>query len=274
MRHEVRGECSRVAASPDDRFEQLIHILCEVRADCEIKKKVLDEIGALVGAKPDSNLSGKVAECIANPDEFRKMEEMNRKLQAELDASKSDLFILKENAAATADMVAEARRLTEQVRIVFGEHGSTAVRAKLFDEGVQKEGKISGSRVIRILTDFAEQVEKTLELARTVAERMDDSSKRLTELPIRMSNLSFPSIDLGNLRELGNKTPQSKKSLRESAVHMANIPPINLDSPMQDAEPVGAEGERNRNLSEVFEELEEKHPEPSLEDSADVQIIG
>ena len=62
------------------------------------------------------------------------------------------------------------------MKATFGETGMAVAKAKLFDEKVHDEKKPSSSRMVRILTDFAEQVEDAMKEARKVADRMEEST--------------------------------------------------------------------------------------------------
>ncbi len=46
--------------------------------------------------------------------------------------------------------------MMEQVKATFGETETALTKAKLFDEWVHEEKKLSGSRMVRILNGFAE----------------------------------------------------------------------------------------------------------------------
>lgn len=76
------------------------------------------------------------------------------------------------------------------------ESGSTVTKARLFDEGVHQDRKISDLRMVGILTDFTEQVKKIMEGDREAANRMEEISQRLTgslgTRDIHLSDLSIP----------------------------------------------------------------------------------
>ena len=130
-----KASCSE-GTDPEDPFSQLITILCNVRADWEVKKIVLSDIGKLVDAVPDSTLPAKVAECITNPEEIRKQEAEVRRLQEEADLLKTEIFTLKEDMTATREMADETRKVVGQVKATVGDTRMAAAKAKLFDEGV------------------------------------------------------------------------------------------------------------------------------------------
>ena len=186
---------------PKDPFVGLINLLCGIRADWEVKKAILEEIGKLVDSKPDRNLTKKVADCITNPEETRKMEAEVRRLQEEVDALKLEAYGLKEDISATKEMADEVKKVADDVKATFGEPGSMEVRAQLYDEGVLKDNKMSSAKMVRILGDFVEQVEASLVGAREAAKRMEESSSRLTGMlnpgkDIRLSDLSLPEFSL------------------------------------------------------------------------------
>jgi hypothetical protein len=237
-----------------DPFTGLITILSDIRADWEVKKRTLVAIGTLVGADPDESLTGRVAECITNPDEIRRLEEEVRRQQEEVDRLKAEVLTFKDDMAVAKEMAEDTRKVAEQVKATFGETGMVAAKAKLFDEGVLQDKKLSGSRIVRILGDFAEQVEALMVVAREAADRMEGSSQRLTgsvfSRDIRLSDLSLPEISLqGGGKKPGNNTPQSKKSQHRPG----GAERIDLESSPEGTNT--AEGERNRNLSDVFEQM-------------------
>ncbi len=60
------------AVDPEDPFQPLVKILCDIRMDWERKRRIVVAIGQLVGAAPDRELPEKVAGCISDPVEARK----------------------------------------------------------------------------------------------------------------------------------------------------------------------------------------------------------
>ncbi len=56
----------------EDPFNPLVKILCDMRSDWEIKRRILLAIGKLVGAPPNRELLEKVANCISDPVESQK----------------------------------------------------------------------------------------------------------------------------------------------------------------------------------------------------------
>ncbi len=52
-------------------------------------------------------------------------------------------------------MADESQKMVERVKVTFGKIGMAAAKAKLFNEKVYEENKPSGSRIVRILSDFA-----------------------------------------------------------------------------------------------------------------------
>ena len=101
-----------------------------------------------------------------------------------------------------------------------------------------------------------------MQSAREAAGRMEEASHRLTALvssqELRLSDLSLPSLSLEMVATMGrgNLTPQSKKSQRGPTAPSSGKR-IDLDSSSEAPNPKA--GERSRNLTEVFEQLQ---PEP------------
>ena len=249
-----------------DPFDELVGILCGIRADWEVKKRTLGEIAELIGAEPDSQLPRKVAESVINPEELRKMKEDSKRQHDEVDTLKAELFALLENATATKEMAEEMKKLAAEVKDVLGGPGAAVTKARLFEEEVHKDKKISGTRVVHILTDFEEQMEKLLSKARESADRIVESSQKLTEVPVRLSEISLPDLFPEDVaQEPGkDKTPQSSRAKKETP--STGHQPIDLDSPETEEEhPVlPTDGERNRNLNEVFEQLERPDESPTI----------
>ena len=241
---------------PNDPFNDLIEILSKIRADWEVKNLLLKRIAELVGAGPGGNLLKTVAECITNPDELKRMKESTKKVEEEAEVMRTELLALRENGAATREMANEAQKMVAEVKTILGEPGSAHLKARLYDEELHKEKKISGSRVMAIISDFEEQLKELLTKITEAADRMEASSAKLMEVPMRLSELSFPeSFGLGT-QGPGNRTPES--SVKKTRGEPSEPTRINLDTPPSSEErpvPMEISGERNRNLSEVFEEL-------------------
>jgi len=249
------------SSSSSDPFEQLIDVICGIRADWEIKRQILKAIGSLVGSPEEKDLAETVAGCLADPVETRKHEAEILRLQGEAEKMKAELATVRANTEVAKEMVAETRKLAEQVKATFGEPGSAAAKAKLFDEKFLDESRPSGSRMVRILNDFSEQIEAMLATARLTADRVEDSSRKLGEAGVTLSEISFPDSFMAKLNEVG-ATPKSKNS--EKVAPPTDTPetnrPIELDSPqpIQQKNPLSdpPTQERNRNLSDVFENMD------------------
>ena len=126
--------------------------------------------------------------------------------------------------------------------------------------------------MVRILTDFSEQVEAAMVEIRKSADRIEESSRRLVGAAefrdIRLSDISLPDSFPDAPGPTGGKdaTPVSKKSLHPVATAGTPVVPIDLDSPDhgRDVPIVGAEGERNRSLNEVFEQMDAGVKSPTI----------
>ena len=266
----VRPEDRPSSSRPPDLFEALIDILSEIRADWTVKRKVISEVAALVGGVPDDKLPERVGECITNPEEAKRLQAETTRMQIEVDRLQAEVVTLRDSATATKEMAGEAGRMVAEIKTVFGVTGEVSTRARLFQEEVHKENKISGTRLIRILTEFSDQVEKLLAEARKAADRMEESSKLLVEVPVRLSELSIPDLSLEAKNNKGkDKTPQSSRAGATSKLQSPNPATIILDSSsqervqMEEDEPQVLDGERNRNLAEVFEGMEVPDESPT-----------
>jgi len=201
-----------------DLFNHLIDIFCNIRADWEVKRRILSAIGKLVDAL---DLLEKVANCISDPAEIRKQEEEIRSLREEVGRLKAELLVMQDNLTATHEMAEETRKVAEQVKATFGETGTVVAKAKLFDERVQEKKKLSSTRIIWILTNFSEQVEATMMEARRAADRMEESSRMLTRATCtlnQLSDLSLPDLllDATRMKGLEDKTPKSRNLERRT----------------------------------------------------------
>jgi hypothetical protein len=108
--------------------------------------------------------------------------------------------------------------IAEKVKATFGEPGESVAKAHLFDAKIQEERKISGSRVLRILSDYAERIEETMKEGRAAAERIVICSRRLDRVAgsreIHLSDVSLPDEfpDVPMTGEFVFSTPESKKT--------------------------------------------------------------
>ncbi len=93
-------------------------------------------MGKLGNVAPDDELPEKVADCITNPEEMRRQEEEVQKLREEVGTLKAELFAVREEMAATWEMATETHKVAERIAATFGESGTTACKAKLYDEAV------------------------------------------------------------------------------------------------------------------------------------------
>lgn len=172
---------------------------------------------------------------------------------------------------ATREMAKESRKIAERVKTTFGETGTAVTKAKLFDEKMHEEKKLSGSRMVRILNDFAKQVEAAMTEARKAADRMEESSRKLTGATcskgINLSDISLPDLFPDTIVPKGGKdrTPKSKKQGKQASMAETPSSRIDLDStPGSDNRVLGAAGERSRNLNDVFEEMDPGTKSPSV----------
>lgn len=207
----------------------------------------------MVGATSNEELIEKVARVIEDPEESQRLKTENAKLKEEADALKAELLVVKENSAATAEIAKETRRLAEQVKAVFGETGSAATKAKLFDEKVLEDKKVSGARMVRILSDFAEQVEGLMKEARESANRIEESCRKLTLTGTNLSDMSLPD----SILEMLNKEERTPKSKNSEKMRTPETPGATIDftSPGSGKEePAPNTQDRSRNLNEVFEQ--------------------
>ena len=170
-------------------------------------------------------------------------------------------------------MAEETRATAEQVKAALGDPGMVVAKAKLFDEKVHEEKKLSGSRIVRILDDYAERIEEAMARGRKAADRMEESSRRLTgatcSKDINLSELSLPESFAREAipGEGKDRTPESRKAGRVTTPAKTPNRPIELDSEPGSGQggPVpGAAGERSRNLNDVFEGMDAEAKSPTI----------
>jgi len=190
-----------------------------------------------------------------------------------VDTLKAELFAFKEDVIATWEMAEETRKIAKQVKATLGEPGVAITKAKLFDEKMHEEKKLSGSRIVRILSDFAKQVEAAMMDTRRTTDRIEESSRKLVGatcskgihlLDISLSD-SFP--DSSNLGAGKDRTPESKKSGRRTVPVNTPSDRIVWDSTpgsSQEAPIPGSEGDRNWNLNNIFEQMESGVKSPTV----------
>ena len=181
---------------------------------------------------------------------------------------KATLFATKEDIATTREMAASVRKVTEEIRTTLGAIGSVTVKARLIDEEVLKDKKLSGSRMVKILTLFSEQVEGLLSGAREAASQMEESSWKLTGVvhpkEARLSDLSLPEFLTEEMitGDRKDQTPESRRQGKGKMLAETLATTIDLGStPGSDpggSVPNPVEGERNRNLVEIFAEMDPK----------------
>jgi hypothetical protein len=232
------------SAEPEssDPFTTMIKILEISRDEWASKSCLLKEIAKLVGYVPGSDLAARVAECIQDPVETERLKEQNRNLIDEVDRLTIELLKTKDEAANNREIAMNVLKVSERIRATVGQPGEAVSKAKLFDAKVHEDKKLSGSRILRILSDFAERIEGVLKEIRVTAGRIDECSNRLARSPnpksFRLSDLSLPDVfpDVPATGDPKFATPESKKS----------------------------EGEPSRSLTEVFETMEPGRKSPSV----------
>ncbi len=126
--------------------------------------------------------------------------------------------------------------------------------------------------MVNILFDFAAQVQEKMVEARQAAERMQESSRKLTGVAfakdVNLSDLSIPETFSVEPAQKVPKdyTPQSKKVGRNLAGFKTPASAIDLESSpgSGDGPIIPPTGERERNLREIFNQMQEKEKEPEV----------
>jgi len=204
-------------------FGKLIHVMGEIQSRCVLRQTALASVASLVGGKVDSSLPEAVANCIHNPDEDREkearflkqsitlweMDELMIKLRGENQLLKKDRDISLEEVKAARILQEDTRTAINLMTSMVAVSGDAMAKAKLFDECVHREKKISKGRVAQILAEFAGQMEASLEEFRKAAKMIDEGSKRLhLNHPVSLSGISFLSLcedsDVQEVPKLGS----------------------------------------------------------------------
>jgi len=201
-----------------DPFTPVMDAVTSLRLDWESKNQVLMEVASVVGVRPDRDLASKVAECIADPVELERMQVENRELREEVNRVKAELLLANEDAVATREIARHILTLAEKVKATLGDPGESVAKARLFDAKVHEERKISGSRVLRILTDCADRMEETMKEGRAAADIILRCSHKLGRVAglreIHLSDVSLPDEcpDIPTTGDFVFSTPESKKT--------------------------------------------------------------
>jgi hypothetical protein len=134
--------------------------------------------------------------------------------------SQCEVHDVKKGLTASQEEVKIARTIQEEMQVAIDRmvqiaraSGDVMAKAKLFDEEMHKEEKISGTRVARILANFASELEESMKYFRESAQKIEESSRKLqVEQAISLSGLSIPDT-LDDLVILDRKfeTPASKQ---------------------------------------------------------------
>ena len=74
---------------------------------------------------------------------------------------------------------------------VVGASGDVMAKAKLFDEGMDKDQKPSGTRIARILADFAGEVEETMKEFRKDTKGLEDNARKFQSGLVSLSGISI-----------------------------------------------------------------------------------
>jgi len=225
-------------------FDALLETLKVAKEEFETSGMAIHAIKKLVGAKPDLKLADlvtTVAECIRDPVEQAKQESHIRFLKGEIERMCMEVVRARDEGNRQRQMNCEIVRVAEKVRSTLGQPGDAVAKARLFDEKVHEDKKLSGSRIVRILADYSYQIEELLKTVRGLASRIEDLSGQSTVSPskgFRLSDLSlpdeFPDIPLTGDPKFA--TPESRR----------------------------AEGERARDLASAFDNIASGSKSPSI----------
>ena len=102
-----------------------------------------------------------------------------------------------EETRITRTVQDEVKTTVDRMTEIVGASGEVLVKAQLFDEDVQKDNKISGTRVARILANYNGQVEESLKGFRESSIRIAESIKKLPMgLPVSLSGISIFDTDV------------------------------------------------------------------------------
>jgi hypothetical protein len=152
----------------------------------------------------------------ARVEDSRKLREENARLNLEVG------HLLNENRAVWTQAEAAAAS-AERIREFVHQAGHMVTKAELFDEKVGIRSKPSGTRIVMILTDYLEKLERVLGDMRVVVNQVSDLLRQLDRQDLVASSskglptllkLSFPDnlSELPTMEELTgvNETPESR----------------------------------------------------------------
>lgn len=263
--------------SSEDPFPPMVNALGNIRADWEVKRRLLVTIARLVGALVNKELSKKVAEKIADPVEMKNREAEVRQLKEEVTRLMVENDAVKERMNAMQGVADETEKVAKEVKAIIGDPGSAVIKAKLLDAGLLQDKKVSGTKIVRILEDYTKQVEDAMSGARKATDRMVICSQKFTgascSKAFGISDLSLPDFYPEGTIPLEGKavTPQLKKSVGNQREGKPSNAPIEIESSPSEL-PRPSNLERNRNLEEVFNQLGSEMEAPTP-DSGDVDMM-
>ena len=258
-------------ADLDNAVGDLVRVMSLIKADWYVKNETLNQVAELVGGKALEQLPETVASRISDPEETRKaeerylqqtmtlreMDELVLSLRGELQLTKNQLDASREEAKAARAVQEETRAAIDRMVESVGASGEARAKAVLFDEEMHKEKKLSGTRIARILADFASELEASLRIFREAAKQVEDSCRKLQmDHPISLSGLSIPD-DLDDVQILGEKgatpVPQPKASGSSAPKTTSPGDPAVKSRPASppDTERIPEGGDKVKNLSDV-----------------------
>ena len=142
----------------------------------------------------------------------------------------------------------ETKATIKQMTLVVEASGDVMVKTKLFDEEVHKDQKLFGTRIARILVDFAKEMEDTMKEFRDAAKKIDEGSRKIQSDPISLSRISIPNeFDDVEILEGKFETPVSKAKASTTEAPAAKT----WKKLPVEPERIPEGGERKKNISEV-----------------------
>ena len=157
---------------PDSPCARIIVAAREIQHRISIRDEMLETISDLVGCSTRSKLVEAVELALTNSNRIRELEATERRLTREKEALQEQLKIQEEHAREAAGRAAVSAKAIVSVREALALPADVVNKARLFEERLGREERLSRNKIIRFLVDQASSMERTLEEMRALADNM------------------------------------------------------------------------------------------------------
>jgi hypothetical protein len=176
---EKRGARARLVepevtdvGDPDSPCARIIVAAREIQHHISIRDEMLDTISDLVGCSTRSKLVDAVKLALTNSNRIQELEATERRLIREKEALQEQLKVQEERAREATGRAAASAKAIVSVREALALPADVVNKARLFEERLGREERLSRNKIIRFLVDQASSMEQTLEDMRALADNM------------------------------------------------------------------------------------------------------